>query len=118
MARSQGGIHRGSLPSDHYTMIENAWARDEDLSYKARGILTLLLSHEPGWVVRLTDLVTKQDGISSVRAGIKELEARGYLKRTRVRKPDGSWDNDRWDIGSPNHVRYSHVEHALGQGMR
>lgn len=109
---ARGGIHRGTLPSDHFTIVENDHARDATLSYKARGILVVLLSHDPGWVVRLTDLVTDVDGLSSVRSGVRELENAGYLTRSRVRLGDGSYGPDRWDLGSPDHVRKSHEDAA------
>lgn len=106
-----GGVHRGVIPTDHFTIIENATIRDERLSYKARGLLALLLSHEPGWVVMLTDLVTPIDGLASVRSGIRELEALEYLRRSRVRLPSGAYGPDRWDIGQPvdSHMRKSNV---------
>lgn len=71
---------------DHFTQIPNAWLRDKRLSYKARGLLAELLSHEPGFRVSRESLARNgQDGDRAVRTAIAELEAAGYLKRSQSR---------------------------------
>ncbi|QHB37187.1 helix-turn-helix DNA binding domain protein [Microbacterium phage Terij] len=76
-------IRRGPSPAEQFAQIANAALRDERLSWKARGILAYLLSHREGWRTSVARL-TKQapDGRDSVRAGIAELLALGYLQRT------------------------------------
>lgn len=70
----------------HYTQIPNAWLRDKRLSYKARGLLAELLSHEPGFSVSRESLARNgQDGDRAVRSAIAELEAAGYLSRSQGR---------------------------------
>jgi hypothetical protein len=75
-------IRRGPSPADRFAQIANAALRDERLSWKARGILAYLLSHREGWRTSVARLVRQApDGRDSVRAGIAELTALGYLHR-------------------------------------
>ena len=58
--------------------------RDPRLSWKAKGIAAYLLSKPPGWQIWTGDLIRRStDGYAAVLAGLKELEAYGYLKRER-----------------------------------
>lgn len=73
----------------NFTTIDNGYLNDEDLSFKAKGILTYLLSLPDDWVVHIEQIVTKsKDGISSFRTGLSELIDKGYLKRYPI-KEDG-----------------------------
>ena len=69
---------------NHFTQIPNAWARDTRLSFKARGILLLLLSHTEGWSLSI-ESIARQNGVGkdSIRGAIRELEEFGYLKRSQ-----------------------------------
>lgn len=70
--------------SDSYAQIPNDILRDKNISFKARGILSLLLSHEEGWVTYIDTLYrnfSTNDGRTSVASGLKELEEYGYLER-------------------------------------
>lgn len=73
----------------NFTTIDNGYLNDEGLSFKAKGILTYLLSLPDDWVVHIEQIVTKsKDGIASFRTGLSELIDKGYLKRYPV-KEDG-----------------------------
>lgn len=73
-----------------YTVMSNHHLRNTDLSLKAKGLLSLMLSLPEDW-----DYTTKglaricKDGIDSISAGIRELEAHGYLIRERIRNENG-----------------------------
>lgn len=76
--------------TDTYTRISNSAARDAELSFKARGILTYLLSHAEGFNLSVAALRgASTDGKDSIASGIHELEARGYLVRVRLRTSGG-----------------------------
>jgi hypothetical protein len=69
----------------HFTQIGNELLRNRALSFKARGILCHLLSHDEGWTIRVSELVRGGvDGEFAIRSGIRELIAAGYVTRTRV----------------------------------
>jgi hypothetical protein len=57
-------------------------ARDQRLSYKARGILYYLLTKPEGWKGQLYDLVqqSNEDGIKAIRSALKELVKYGYAE--------------------------------------
>lgn len=68
-----------------YATIPTSTAEDRRLSFKARGLLAYLLAKPDDWQVRMEDLTSQQDRLTSVRAALKELEAYGYVKRSRAR---------------------------------
>ena len=74
----------------NYTVMSNHHLRNTDLSLKAKGLLSLMLSLPDGW-----DYTTKglaricKDGVDSICAGVQELEKHGYVIRERVRLPNG-----------------------------
>lgn len=85
-------IVRGPRPSDNFAQIHNAALADGRLSFKARGILAFLLSRPPGWKTSAERLAKSGiDGERAVKSGLKELEATGYLKRTRTHAENGQW---------------------------
>lgn len=91
MSRFGARIRRGVMAADRYTQIANGLFRDSKLSYKAKGIFGYVSTHTDGWQVTVADLVRLgPDGREAVRTGLRELEARGYLVRERLRRPDGT----------------------------
>lgn len=85
-------IRRGPSPADHFAQIANSALRDERLSWKSRGLLAYLLSHNEGWETSVDRLVKAgPDGRDAVRSGLAELTALGYLTRSdeRNRTPEG-----------------------------
>ncbi|SHH37165.1 hypothetical protein SAMN02745245_01174 [Anaerosphaera aminiphila DSM 21120] len=73
-----------------YTVMSNHHLRNTELSLKAKGLLSLMLSLPENW-----DYTTKglsricKDGIDSINSGVKELEANGYVIRRRLRNEKG-----------------------------
>lgn len=78
-------IHRTPITKD-FTVLPNAVLRDTSLSFKARGILTLMLSMPEDWVTYQTWIENQgKEGVEAIRSGIKELEEHGYLRREIIR---------------------------------
>ena len=73
-----------------YTVMSNHHLRNTELSLKAKGLLSLMLSLPENW-----DYTTKglaaicKDGIDSISSCIKELEKHGYIIRERLRNEKG-----------------------------
>ena len=73
-----------------YTVMSNHHLRNTELSLKANGLLSLMLSLPEEW-----DYTTKglahicKDGVDSICAGVRELEEHGYVIRERVRNKNG-----------------------------
>lgn len=75
---------------ENYTTISNYHLQDKNLSNKAKGLLTIMLSLPPNWDMTLKGLVSlSSDGIDAIRTTITELEKNGYLSRTRGRSELG-----------------------------
>ena len=73
-----------------YTVMSNYHLRDRSLSLKAKGLLSLMLSLPEDWDYTMKGLARIcKDGIDSISGGIRELEAHGYLIRSRVRSANG-----------------------------
>lgn len=72
-------------PNRHrYTIISKVPLEDSRLSWKARGLLSYLLSKPDNWTVIVSHLIKEApDGRDGVTAGLKELERLGYIKRTK-----------------------------------
>jgi hypothetical protein len=70
-----------------YVMVNKHFIHDPQLSYKAKGILLYLLSRPDDWQVYEIEIAKHaKDGRESVRNGIKELLAAGYIKRGQMRQ--------------------------------
>src|SRR5699024_6446408 len=71
----------------NYTTIHNEFLKRKDLSWKAKGIMTYLLSLPDDRVVNLDEIKRNAtDGESSFRSGWKELVSDGYVSREAVRE--------------------------------
>ena len=65
-----------------YTVLSNYHFKDTRLSYKAKGLLSLMLSLPEDWDYSIDGLVSlSADGRDSIISGLKELEKFGYLRR-------------------------------------
>lgn len=73
-----------------YTVMSNHHFRNRNLSLKAKGVMSLMLSLPEGWDYTVAGLATlSKDGLDSVRSSLKELEREGYLKMERERDEKG-----------------------------
>lgn len=71
----------------NYTVMSNYHFRDKRLSFKAKGLLSFMLSLPDDWDYSVQGLITTaKDGRDSVTSGLKELEHYGYLKREAIRE--------------------------------
>ncbi len=76
--------------SRDYTVLSNHIFKDRTLSAKAKGLLAEMLSLPDDWDYTLKGLTFLfSDGLDSVRQGIRELEAHGYVVRQRRRDEKG-----------------------------
>ena len=74
----------------NYTVMSNYHLRDMELSCKACGLLSKMLSLPEEWDYTTRGLARIcKDGVESIGTALKELENRGYLVRSRVRDEKG-----------------------------
>ena len=82
-----------------YTVMANYHFRDKNLSLKAKGLLSMMLSLPDGWGYSVEGLAKlSSDGRDSVMATLRELERFNYLKRSRVRSESGKLGEAIYDI--------------------
>ena len=74
-----------SLEED-YARIPNDILRNPDLSFRAKGVLCLLLSNRDGWKSYMNTLLSFTiEGKEAIRKALVELETNGYLRRVQYR---------------------------------
>lgn len=74
----------------NFTVMSNHHFKNKDLSLKAKGLLSLMLSLPEDWNYNIRGLVSlSRDGIDSVRSAIKELEHYMYVERNIIRNESG-----------------------------
>lgn len=70
--------------SSNFTVVNNTYIRDINLSLKAKGLMTILLSLPTKWDFSIRGLETlSEDGKAGVRTAVLELESAGYLRRRK-----------------------------------
>ena len=83
-------VFRVYKESGNFVTVHKSFIHDDNLSWKAKGILLYLLSRPDDWRIYETELNKhSSDGRDSLRTGIKELEEAGYIHRTRKRNEKG-----------------------------
>lgn len=94
--------------TSNYTVMSNHHLQNRDLSLKAKGLLSLMLSLPEGWDYTLNGLtvILHKDGIDSVRTAMRELEKNGYLVRRRIR-------NDKGHLTTTEYIIYENPQRNL-----
>lgn len=76
--------------NSNYSVISNVHLQDESLSWKAKGILSYLLSKPDDWQIYIAHLKNQStDGRDATASGIRELIASGYINRDYSRNEAG-----------------------------
>ena len=89
----------------NYTTMSNYHLRDNTISFKAKGILSMFLSLPKDWSYSVSGLAAiSKEGKDGILSGLKELEAAGYLERHRYR-------NERGRLGDSEYVIYEIPPH-------
>jgi hypothetical protein len=70
-----------------FVMIDRRPIENPCLSWRAKGVLTYLVSRPDNWIVRLGDLVKRSpEGVYAVRAALRELTKAGHITRREERE--------------------------------
>lgn len=65
-----------------FSVMSNYHLRDKNLSLKAKGLLSMMLSLPDGWHYTIRGLASIcKEGVESISSGIRELEKCGYVRR-------------------------------------
>lgn len=88
-----------SQQRDSFVIMDKRPLEDKRLSWKAKGLLAYLLSKPDSWNCMVTDLIKQsKDGRDGVRAGLNELIAAGYVKRSKVVGEDGQFEGCDYEV--------------------
>ena len=73
-----------------YTTMSNHHLRSMEISLKAKGLLSVMLSLPENWDYTIKGLsIINKEGLDSIRSTIHELELAGYIERQRIRDEKG-----------------------------
>lgn len=83
-----------------FTILPNSLIRNPELSLRDVGLLCYMLSLPQDWEFSIhgLDYVIQNNGASSVRAALKNLEKLGYLRRSWIRSEDGRIIRNQWTV--------------------
>lgn len=98
-----GSVSNGTIfrvpRQDNYTIMSNVHLRDPNLTWKARGLMSTILSFPPDWDYSIAGLAAcAKDSLSATKSGVIELEDNGYLHRIQHRNPDGTWSTMEFQV--------------------
>lgn len=103
------GIIRIDKTAGNYFIASKYYVEDENISWKAKGIMSYLFSKPDDWQIYQTQLEkVSKDGKASVRSTINELIDNGYMTRQSRRKSNGDFDG----------YNYTLHEHPVNDGVR
>ncbi|MED3839744.1 phage replication protein [Niallia circulans] len=111
------GIYR-VVKDKNYVTINKTVLNDDQLSWKAKGIMAYMLSMPDDWTFYVEELIKHStDGEKSFRAGFKELKDRGYVKRVPIREGQRivSWETHVYE--TPLLADFVHVENVDVQNV-
>jgi hypothetical protein len=102
----QGGLRSMSIvrvaKTRDYTVMSNHHLRNANLSLKAKGLLSLMLTCKDDWQFSARGLAHySKDSVDSIRSALRELEEQGYVVRQRVRNANGQ-------LGATAYTVYEH----------
>lgn len=81
--------------TSNYTVMSNHHLRDKNLSFKAKGLLSFMLSLPDTWDYSMNGLCkVSKENIKAIRSTLHELEEFGYLIRNRVQNEKGRFSYD------------------------
>ena len=83
----------------NYTVLDNTFIRDVTLSWKAKGVMTYLLSLPDDWSVNFSEVLRHSaDGETALKSTIKELKEHGYLVSRRLQSSEGKFIGFTYEI--------------------
>ena len=98
--------------TDNYTVMSNHHLRNKNMSLKAKGLMSLMLSLPPSWDYSIGGLVSIcKESHTSIRNALKELEQNQYLIRERKNNEKGyfTYEYTLYEIPLP-HAGFQHTD--------
>ncbi|AKS69272.1 hypothetical protein NP71_06785 [Staphylococcus schleiferi] len=99
-------IIRSNKSTGNYFLASKHYVEDNDLSWKAKGLMSYLFSKPDDWEIYQSQLTkVSTDGKASVRSIINELLEHGYMTRESRRKDNGDFDGYNYTLHEKPRVR-------------
>ena len=85
--------------TQNYTVMSNYHFREKEMTLRAKGLLSLMLSLPDDWDYSIAGLCTlSKDGRDSVMIALKELESFGYLVRIKTTDEKGHFSGYDYNV--------------------
>ena len=88
----------------NYTVMSNYHLKDRELSLKAKGLLSMILSLPDEWNYTLRGLAAiSKEGVDAIGSAVRELEKAGYIIRRQLRGEKGRISDTEYTIYEQPH---------------
>ena len=104
--------------TQNYTVMSNHHLRNKEMSLKAKGLMSLMLSLPPTWDYSIGGLVSIcKESHTSIRSALKELEQNRYLVRQRINNEKGyfTYEYTLYEIPHTENLHTDKVRAAKGR---
>jgi hypothetical protein len=87
-----------------FTQVSNSFLRDNNISFKAKGLFCYMFSMSEDWNFTIKSIATQQkDGEASIISAMNELKQYGYITYTKHNNGSGTYFlNDEPNLENPN----------------
>lgn len=87
-----------------FTQVSNSFLRDNNISFKAKGLFCYMFSMNENWNFTLQSIATQQkDGLDSIKSAMDELKQYGYVSYEKHSNGTGTYFlNDEPNVENPN----------------
>lgn len=89
---------------NNFTQVSNSFLRDNNISFKAKGLFCYMFSMNENWNFTLQSIATQQkDGLDSVKSAMDELKKYGYVTYEKLANGKGLYYlDDEPKVENPN----------------
>jgi len=89
-----------TIHKSNYTVLVNEMLMDKTISFKARGLLSYMLSLPNDWIFYQSELESHSelDGDTAIRSAVNELITAGYVTRQQAKNKEGKWKESEWEV--------------------
>ncbi|MBR3873784.1 MAG: helix-turn-helix domain-containing protein, partial [Clostridia bacterium] len=101
-----------------YTVMANHHLKNKELTLKAKGLLSVMLSLPEDWDYTLKGLShINREGVDAIREAVRELERAGYVVRSRNKNAKGQFADIEYVIYEQPRRPYADEEPASEKPM-
>lgn len=77
---------------ERFTTVNNEYLQDVNLTWKAKGLITYIMSLPSDWILSIENLKNvSKDSRDATATGLQELIKQGYCRREDIRRADGTF---------------------------